>query len=259
MEKSFINYLKKEEHDLLIKIIIACTAKITDIFCKYPNPKEYAKFLEKVVDNKTHIVGMKLFTELPNIHLTELYTHEKIKKLISLDNISDSTISKVCTEFENRKLLKNVTSKKKIKDFRTKEFFTTGKRSNYKTAGRISFYQKESIVDEARELLSKPGVMEYILDRLNDYDNTLIDRFLELHFTAFFYLFPNHESNMEILIKSIHNYDNNKQIDLNAFEKGKNFCLSLSEQEIEKMVKNSVKTIKNKPFFSILIFMFLVL
>jgi hypothetical protein len=158
-----------------------------------------------------------------------------------------------------RKLLKNYNNKNKLKDFRTQEFFTTGNRSNYKTDGRISFYQKESIVDEARELLSKPGVMEYILDKLNDYDNTLIDRFLELHFAAFYYLFPSHESNMEILIKSMHNYDNNKQIDWNAFEKGKNFCLSLSEQEIEKMVKISVKTIKNEPFFSILIFMLLVL
>ncbi len=259
MEKSFINYLNKEEQDLVIKIIIACTAKIADIFSKYPNPKEYAEFLEKVIDNKTSIVGMKLFTELPNIHLEKLYTHEKIEKLISLDNISDSTISKVCTEFENRKLLKNVTSKKDIKDFRTKEFFTTGKRSNYKTAGRISFYQKESIVDEARELLSKPGVMGYILDKLNDYDNTLIDRFLELHFAAFYYLFPSHESNMEILIKGMHNYDNNKQIDLNAFEKRKNFCLSLSEQEIERIVKISVEEIKKEPFFTIIIFILLVL
>ena len=108
-------------------------------------------------------------------------------------------------------------------------------------------------------MLSKQGVIKDILDKLNDYDNTLIDRFLELHFAAFYYLFPSSESNMEILIKSMHNYDKNKQIDFNTFEKGKNFCLSLSEQEIEKMVKISVKAIKKEPFFSIIIFMLLVL
>ena len=64
---------------------------------------------------------------------------------------------------------------------------------------------------------------------------------------------------MEILVKSMHNYDKNKQLDLNSFNKGKDFCLSLNEQEIERMVKISVKAIKNEPFFSILIFMFLVL
>ncbi|HET9805466.1 MAG TPA: hypothetical protein VFP49_01010 [Nitrososphaeraceae archaeon] len=64
---------------------------------------------------------------------------------------------------------------------------------------------------------------------------------------------------MEILIKSMHNYDKNKQIDLNTFEKGKNYCLSLSKQEIERKVKISVKAIKEEPFFTILIFMLLVL
>ena len=158
-----------------------------------------------------------------------------------------------------RKLLKNHNNKKTLKDFRTLEFLNKGKKSNYKTAGRISFYQKESIVDEARELLSKSGVMKYIINELNDYNNTLIDKFLELHLAAFYYLFPSHESNMEILVKSMHNYDKNKQLDLNSFNKGKEFCLSLNEQEIERMVKISVKAIKNEPFFSILIFMFLVL
>ena len=39
-------------------------------------------------------------------------------------------------------------------------------------------------------------------------------------------------------------YDNNKQIDLNIFEKSKNICLSLTEQEIERIVKISVKAVK---------------
>jgi hypothetical protein len=259
LEKSFISYLNEKEHELLIQIIITCTTNIIDILSKHPNPKEYAKFMEKVIDNKTYIVGMKLFTELPNIHPEKLYTHEAIKKLISVDNISDSTFSKVYGEFVKRKLLKNHNNKNTLKDFRTHEFLTKRKKSNYKTAGRISFYQKESIVDEARELLSKPGAMEYIIDKLNDYDNTLINRFLELIFAAFLYFLPNHENRMEILIKSMHNYDKNKQIDLNTFEKSKNFCLPLTEQEIERIVKNSVQAIKKDPFFAIIIFILLAL
>jgi len=259
LEKSFISYINEEEHELLIQIIITCTAKITSILSNHPNPKEYAEILEKVIDNKTYIVGMKLFTELPNIHPEKLYTHEAIKKLISLDNISDSTFSKVYGEFVKRKLLKNHNNKNTLKDFRTQEFRTKGKKSNYKTAGRISFYLKEPIIDEARELLSKPGAMEYIIDKLNDYDNTLIDRFLELNFASFHYLLPRHENRMESLVKSMHNYDKNKQIDLNTFEKSKNFCLSLTEQEIERIVKISVQAIKEEHCFAILIFILLVL
>ena len=259
MEKSFISNLNEVEHELLIQIIITCTAKITNILSNHPNPKEYAEFLEKVIDNKTYIGGMKLFTELPNIRPEKLYTHETIKKLISLDNISDSTYSKVYGEFVKRKLLKNHNNKNTLKDFRTQEFLTKANKINYKTAGRISFYQKESIIDEAIELLSKPGAMEYIINKLNNYGNTLIDKFLELHLAAFFYLFPSHENRMEILVKSMHNYDKNKQIDLNTFEKSKNFCLSLPEQEIERIVKISVKEIKEEPFFAILIFMLLIL
>lgn len=108
-------------------------------------------------------------------------------------------------------------------------------------------------------MLSKQGVIKYILDKVNDYDNTLIDRFSELHFAAFNYLFRSHENRMEVHIKSMHNYDKNKHIDLDAFEKNKNFYLSLSEQEIERIVKDSVNAIKKEPFFSILIFMLLVL
>jgi hypothetical protein len=259
LEKSFISNLKEEEQKLLIRIIIACTAKITDILSKHPNPKEYAESLEKVIDNKTYSVGMKLFTELPNIRPEEIYTHEAIKKLISLDNISDSTFSKVYGEFVKRKLLKNHNNKNKLKDFRTQEFLTKGKKSNYKTAGRISFYQKESIVDEARELLSKPGAMEYIIDRLNDYDNTLIDRFLELNFASFYYILPLNENRMETLVNSMCNYDKTKHIDVNTFEKSKNFCLSLTKQEIERIAKISVQAIKKEPFFTILIFILLVL
>ena len=64
------------------------------------------------------------------------------------------------------------------------------------------------------------------MNKLNNYDNTLIDKFLKLHLAAFFYLFPSHESRYGNSFKSMHNYDNNKQIDFNTFEKGKNFCLS---------------------------------
>ena len=151
MEKSFIGNLNEEEQKLLIKIIVACAAKITNILSNHPNPKEYAEFLKRVIDNKAYSVGMKLFTELPNIHPGDLQTHDAIKKLISLDNISDSTISKVLGEFVKRKLLKNHNNKNTLKDFRTQEFFAKGKKSNHKTAGRISFYQRESIVDEARD------------------------------------------------------------------------------------------------------------
>ena len=203
---------------------------------------------------------MKLFTELPNnIHPAESYTHEGIKKLISLDNISDSTFSKVYGEFVKKKLLKNHNNKNTLKDFRTLEFLTEGKKSNYKTAGRISFYQKESIVDEARELLSKPGVMKCIINELNDYDNTLIDRFLELHLAVFYYLFPSHESSMKILVKTMHNYDKNEQINFNTFEKSKNFCSLSNQKEIERIVKISVNGIKEEPAFAILIFILLVL
>ncbi|HET9805467.1 MAG TPA: hypothetical protein VFP49_01015 [Nitrososphaeraceae archaeon] len=177
MEKSFISNLNEEEQKLLMKILVACTAKITNILRNHQNPKEYAEFLKKVIDNKAYSVGMKLFTELPNIHPEDLYTHDALKKLISLDNISDSTFSKVYGEFVKRKLLKNHNNKNTLKEFRTQEYFTKGKKSNYKTAGRISFYQRESIVHETKELLSKQGVIKYILDRLNDYDNTLIDMF----------------------------------------------------------------------------------
>ena len=259
MEKSFINTLSTEEHKLLDNILINCACKISKTLDQHQNPKEYAIFLENVIDKKRTLVGMKLFTELPNINTEELNTQAAIKKLISIDNISDSTFSKVYGDFVKRELLNNHNNKNTLKDFRTQEFLTKDKKSNYKTAGRISFYQKESIVDEARELLSKPGAMEYILDRLNSYDNSLIDRFLELNFAAFHYLLPRHENKMDILVKSMHNYDKKKQIDLNTFEKSKNYCLSLSEQEIERIVKISVKAIKEEPFFATLIFILLVL
>ena len=64
---------------------------------------------------------------------------------------------------------------------------------------------------------------------------------------------------MESLVKSMHNYDKNKQIDLNTFDKNKNICSSLSEQEIERIVEIGVKTIKEEPAFAILIFILLVL
>jgi len=158
-----------------------------------------------------------------------------------------------------RKLFKNLNDKNTLKDFRTLEFLTKGKKSNYKTDGRISFYLKESIIDEARELLSKPGAMEYIIDKLNYYDNTLIYRFLELTFASFQYLLPRHENIMDFLVKSMHNYDNNKQLDFKTFDKNKNICLSLSEQDRKRIVEIGVKTIKEEPFFTIIIFMLLVL
>ena len=63
---------------------------------------------------------------------------------------------------------------------------------------------------------------------------------------------------MDILVKSMHNYDNNKQLDLKTFDKNKNICSSLSEQERGRIVEIG-KTIKKEPFFTILIFMLLVL
>ena len=232
---------------------------MSNILSQHQHPKEYAKFLENLIDKKPYLVGMRLFTELPNINSEELYRQIDLKKLISLDNISDSTFSKVYGEFEKKKLLKNYTDKKELQDFRTHEFLTMGKKSNYKTAGRISFYQKEPIIDKARELLSKPGVIEDIIDTLNKYDNSLIDKFLELNFASLFYLIQHLGNEMEVLIKSMHNYDKNKQVDLNTYDKGKNFCSSLSGQEIEGIVKISVKAIKKEPFFGILLFTFSVL
>jgi hypothetical protein len=249
LEKSFINTLNGNEQKILNRILLNCAVKMSKILSQHQNSREYAKFLEKVIGKKTYVVGMKLFAELPNIN----------SEVLALDNISDPTFSKVYGEFEDRKLLKNYTDKKNLKKIRTQEFLTKGEKRNYKTGGRISFYQKEPIIDEARELLSKPGAKEYILDILNDYDSSLVDKFLELIFITFFYLLQNHEMRMELLVKSVHNYDKNKQIDVNTFEKGKNFCLSLPEQEIEKMGKISVKAIKKEPFFSIIIFMLLVL
>ena len=158
-----------------------------------------------------------------------------------------------------KKLLKNYPDKKKLKDIRTQEFFTRGKKSDYKTSGRISFYQKEPIIDKGRELLSKPGARAYIIYTLNKYDDTLIDRFLKLNLTSFFYLLQHNENEMEVLVNYMSNYDNNKQLDMNTFDEGKNTCLSLSEQEIERIVEISVKAIKEEPVFAILIFMLLVL
>lgn len=79
---------------------------------------------------------------------------------------------------------------------------------------------------------------------LSSNDNSLIDKFLELNFASFYYLLPHHGDRMKVLVKSMHNYDNNKQIDLNIFEKSKNICLSLTEQEIERIVKISVKAVE---------------
>ena len=75
---------------------------MSKILSQHPDPKAYAKFLENVIDKKTYLVGMKLFTELPNINSKELRKQIDLKNIISLDDISDSTFSKVYGEFENR-------------------------------------------------------------------------------------------------------------------------------------------------------------
>lgn len=222
--KKLYSDLNQEERELLIQIIITCTAKITNILSEHSNPEEYAKLMTNHIDKKKNFIGIKLFTELPNIHPEEIYTRIDLKKIISIDNITDSTFSKVYTEFEDRKLLKNITSKKDIKDFRTKEFHNKGKKRTYKTAGRISFYQKEPKIDKVIEIISKPGSVEYINDTINKYSNGLINKFLKFYYTSFIYLLENNSNSLEFYAKSFSKFDRTIQLDLNSFEELRMLC-----------------------------------
>jgi hypothetical protein len=244
LEKSFINNLTDEEIETLQLILMRCAAKISNFLNQHSEPKEYAEYMANHVDKKKNLVRVKLLAELPNMNSDEPYSHTGINKIISIDNINDSIISKVCTEFEDIKLLKNITTKKEIKDFKTKEFSTKGKKNTYKTAGRVSFYIKEPKIDQVVKILSKPEIGEYIIERLSKFDNNLVDKFLKFYYVSFIYLLKNHGNSLEFYAKSFSQFDKTIQLDLIPFSEYRNAMLSIPNEKIEKVAEKFVQALK---------------
>ena len=254
MEKSFINNLTAEEFETLTLILIRCAVKISNFSSQHSDPKKYAEFMVNHIDKKKNILSVKLFAELPNMSSNELYSHIDLQKIISIDNIRDSTLSKVCTQFENRKLLGNITHKIDIQDFRTKEFHIKDEKKTYKTAGRISFYKKEPNIDKVKEIISKPGIVEHIIESLSQFDNSSIDKFLKFYFISFIYLLRNHGNSLEFYAKSFSKFDNTIQLDWNTFDEFKNALLYIPSEKIEIIAEKFVEVIKKNVGSSILIY-----
>ena len=254
MEKSFISNLTTDEIETLSLILIRCAAKISNFLSQHSDPKKYAEYMTHHIDKKKNILSVKLFAELHNMNSDEFYSHVGLQKIISIDNIKDSTLSKVYTQFEDRKLLENITHKKDIQDFRTKEFHTKGKKKTYKTAGRISFYKKEPNIDKVKEIISKPGIVEYIIESLSQFDNSSIDKFLKFYYISFIYLFRNHGISLEFYAKCFSKFDNTIELDLNTFDQFKNAILSIPSEKIEIIAEKFVEVIKKNVGSSILIY-----
>lgn len=139
LEKSFINNLNNAEQETFLEILFRFRVKLSSFLIQHQNPKRYAEFCANHIEKKNFHVSRKFFAELPTLNSIELYSQNDLKRIISLDDIPDSILSKARRDFENRGWIENIRDKKKIKDFRTKEFNSKGKKNTYKTSGRISF------------------------------------------------------------------------------------------------------------------------
>ena len=256
MEKSFINNLNSAEYETLLGIISRFTVKISCFLIQYQDPKKYAEFCANHIDKKNFHVSRKFFAELPNLNSIELYNQIDLKKLISLDDIPDSILSKARKDFENRGWIENIRDKNKIKDFRTKEFNVKGKRNTYKTTGRISFFEKSPNLDRVNEILSKPEAIEYIISWIDKHNNNLIDDFLKFNIIAFFYMLPQYGESLEISLKELSSYYKNFQLDFNKCdEELKNILPYLTEEQIEIFAEQIAQIFKQRFGYSVIIYL----
>ena len=266
MEKCFISNLSTEEHEILHQILIRCSTKISNFLIQHQDPKKYVKFIANHIGKKKFILSVKLFSELSDMDKDKPYTRNEIKdviqstnihvarKIISSEYITESSLSKTLGEFRHKGLLLNITSKSEIKNIRTKEFMKTKEKKSYKTEGRISFYKKALNIDRVVEVISKPGIIEYIIDTLSKFDNGLIDKYLKFSLMSFIYLLPHQNDILEFYAKSLSNYYKNIQLDFNTFDKFKSALSSLPEPQIEIIAEKYVELFKKKFGSSILIY-----
>lgn len=256
MEKSFINNLNSAEFETLLGIISRFTVKLSSFLIQYQDPKRYAEFCANHIDKKNFHVSRKFFAELPNLNSPELYNQIDLKRIISLDNIPDSILSKARADFENRGWIKNIRDKTKIKDFRTKEFNVKGKRNTYKTTGRISFFEKSLDLDKVMEILSKPEAIEYIISWIDKYNNNLIDDFLKFNIISSFHMLPHHGESLESSLKELSSYYKNFQLDFNKSEEELNNILPyLTEEQVEIFAEQIAEIFKQRFGYSIIIYL----
>ncbi|MGH9981222.1 MAG: hypothetical protein ACRD6U_06690 [Nitrososphaeraceae archaeon] len=214
MEKRLISNLTNEEKVILDQVLVRCAIRITSFLENNSNLKKYGEFLGNKINKEKNFLGIKLFSRLLDMNKDKLYTRTDLKnliedgnfkqvvrKVISLEHISESTFSKIYSDFEDRELLFNITTKNKLKDIRTKEFLETGHKNNYKTSGRISFYRKNLVVEKVIDIISRPEVYDYITYILNKFDN-MLNKFLKFLFKSFIYLLPIHSNVLEIYIRN---------------------------------------------------------
>jgi len=256
LEKSFINNLNSTEYETLLEIISRLTVKLSSFLIQYQDPKRYAEFCANHIDKKNFHVSRKFFANLSNLNSPELYSQIDLKRIISLDDIPDSILSKARADFENRGWIKNIRDKTKIKDFRTKEFKVKDKRNTYKTTGRISFFEKSPNLDKVMEILSKPKAIEYIISWIDKYNNNLIDNFLKFNIISFFYMLPNYGESLETSLKELSSYYKNFQLDFNKSEEELNDILPyLTEEQVEIFAEQIAEIFKQRFAYSIIIYL----
>lgn len=254
MEKSFINNLNSSDYETLLGIISRLTVKISSFLIQYQDPKKFAEFCANHIDKKKFHVERKFFAELPNLNSIKLYTPIELKRLISLDDIPDSILSKARKDFENRGWIKNIRDKNGVKDFRTKEFNVKGKRNTYKTSGPISFFEKSLNLDKVMEILSKPEAIEYIISWIEEHNNNLIDNFLKFNIITFFYMIPQNDDSLEISLKELSSYFKNFEIDFNKFKEELNILPYLTEEQVEIFAEQIACIFKQRFGYSIIIY-----
>ena len=207
-------------------------------------------------DKKKFHVSRKFFAELPNLNSIELYNQIDLKRIISLDDIPDSILSKARADFENRGWIKNIRDKTKIKDFRTKEFNVKGKRNTYKTTGRISFFEKSLDLDKVMEILSKPEAIENIISWIDKYNNNLIDDLLKFNIISSFHMLPHHCESLETSLKELSSYYKNFQLDFNKSKEELNNILPyLTEEQVDIFAEQIAEIFKQRFGYSIIIYL----
>jgi hypothetical protein len=256
LEKSFINNLNSKESEIIQEVLLRFTVKISNFLIQYQDPKRFAEFCANRIDKKNFHVTRRFFANLSNLNSKKLYTQMDLKTIISLDNIPDSIISKVRRDFENRGWIENIRDKNKIKDFRTNEFNAKGEKNTYKTAGRISFFEKTPKLDKVIEILSKPGAIEYIICMVSKYDKSLIDNFLKFTIISLFHMLPHYGESLEIYLKELSYFYKNFQLDFNKSEHELNNILPyLSEEQLEIVAEQIAEAFKQKFGYTIIIYL----
>ena len=206
-------------------------------------------------DKKKFHVSRKFFAELPNLNSIVFYNQIDLKRIISLDDIPDSILSKTSADFENRGWIR-LLMKTNFKDFRTKEFNVKGKRNTYKTTGRISFFEKSLDLDKVMEILSKPEAIKYIISWIDKYNNNLIDDLLKFNIISSFHMLPHHCESLETSLKELSSYYKNFQLDFNKSKEELNNILPyLTEEQVDIFAEQIAEIFKQRFGYSIIIYL----